>query len=84
MITYKRELVTPQRARQFLDNNAKNNRNMRLTKVKQYARDMKNGRWDPNTGQTIKVTVEGIMLDGQNRMAAVIESGTAIYFDDLL
>ena len=45
MITYKRELVTPQRARQFLDNNAKNNRNMRPTKIQQYGNE-EYGAWE--------------------------------------
>ena len=80
-LTYKRELITPQRARQLLASNAENNRNPKTAKIPQYARDMMEGHWDSNTGETIKVDTEGVLIDGQNRMHAVVMAGTAVYFD---
>lgn len=80
-ITYKRELITPQRARQLLDSNAENQRLPKKNKIPQYARDMAAGNWHANTGETIKVDVDGRVLDGQNRLRAVIMADTSIYFD---
>lgn len=80
-LTYKRELITPQRARQLLDNNADNNRNVKSARVPQYARDMQEGHWDSNTGETIKIDTDGVLIDGQNRLHAVILAGVGIYFD---
>jgi hypothetical protein len=80
-LTYKRELITPQRARQMLDTNSENNRNPRSTKITQYARDMQSGNWNSNTGETIKVDIKGYVIDGQNRLAAVMAAGVDIYMD---
>lgn len=80
-ITYKRELITPQRARVLLDSNSPNNRNPRNSKITQYARDMASGNWHANTGETIKISPEGLVLDGQNRLSAVVASKESIYFD---
>jgi hypothetical protein len=76
-----RELITPQRARELLAHNADNNRNPKKGKIAMYARDMAAGSWNSNTGETIKVDVKGDLIDGQNRMFAVIESGKDIFFD---
>lgn len=80
-LTYKRELITPQRARQMLDTNSENNRSPRSTKITQYARDMQSGNWNSNTGETIKVDIKGYVIDGQNRLAAVMTAGVEIYMD---
>lgn len=81
MISYRRELITPQRARVLLDANAENNRNPKTSKIPAYARDMVTGNWHADTGETIKVSVDGRVLDGQNRLLAVIMAATPIYFD---
>lgn len=62
--------VTPAMARKFLGDLADNQRNMRDTKVAQYARDMAAGHW-PITGDTVKISTDGKLIDGQHRMAAV-------------
>lgn len=80
-LTYKRELITPQRARQLLDSMPENQRNPKTGKIPGYARDIETNRWDSNTGETLKIDVEGQMIDGQNRCLAVIMANTPTYFD---
>jgi hypothetical protein len=60
-------------AQQLLDNNIENNRNIRPGKVDQYVRDMLAGHW-PITGETIKVDTNGVLIDGQHRLTAVVEA----------
>lgn len=68
--------VTPEIARRWLERNEVN-RNPRLPKVSQYARDMTAGRWKI-TGEAIKFSRDGKLLDGQHRLHAVIESGCTV------
>lgn len=69
--------VTPKLAREWLGRNAENQRLRRDTKVDQYARDMAAGHW-PITGDTVKVTADNKLLDGQHRMAAVIQADITV------
>jgi hypothetical protein len=55
------------------------NRKLRNFRVDQMARNMKVGRWDDN-GETIKFSRTGVLLDGQHRLSAVIESDTVQVF----
>lgn len=80
-LTYKRELITPQRARQLLDSMPDNQRNPKWGKIPGYARDIKAGNWDSNTGETLKIDTDGHMIDGQNRCMAVLMAETAVYID---
>jgi hypothetical protein len=68
--------VTPQFAEALLNNN-RLNRPLRPGRVERYARDMAAGNWQMN-GETIKVTRDGDLLDGQHRLFAVIESGATV------
>lgn len=68
--------VTPEVATDFLANNT-NNRPLNAKLVKQYATDMKAGRWQFN-GETIKVASNGTLLDGQHRLQAVYESEATV------
>lgn len=81
MITYKRELIGPREAKRLLGVNAENNRLPKTGKIPSYARDMQTGRWNSDSGETIKVDVNGRLIDGQNRLQAVIMSGMSIEFD---
>jgi hypothetical protein len=45
--------------------------------VARYAREIAAGRWKPN-GETIKFTMDGVLLDGQHRLAAVALAGVGI------
>lgn len=66
-------LVTPAIASQLLTRNDKN-RPLRQERVRSLARDMKEGRWRFN-GAAIVVDLDGNLLDGQHRLAAIVESG---------
>lgn len=75
--------VSPTWARQKLLNNgpsfekATRNRPVVQAKVRQMARDMTSKRWFIN-GQTIKLSKEGNLIDGQHRLFAVIEADEEI------
>lgn len=71
-------LVTPEQARHWLSTNAPENRGQRQSRIKAYARDMREGKW-MLTGEAIKVDTEGVLIDGQHRLAAVIEANTPVY-----
>lgn len=70
--------VDPALATAWLSRNLRN-RNLKRHKVDQYARDMAAGNW-LITGEAIKFSKEGTLLDGQNRLHAVIQSGATVPF----
>jgi hypothetical protein len=71
-----RETVTPEMAEAWLGRNRRN-RNVRTSLVTRYARDMANGEW-LYTGEAIKFSEEGNLIDGQHRLHAVIEADCPI------
>ncbi len=68
--------VTPALAKKWLEKNL-NNRNIRGQKVANLARDIQAGRWAVN-GDTIRFSEDGVLLDGQHRLAAVVKAGRSI------
>lgn len=64
--------IDPGMARRWLTKN-KVNRAKKPRKIVTYARDMKAGRWGL-TGEAIKFDTNGDLIDGQNRLYAIIES----------
>ena len=66
------ELITPDKARQYLAYNT-NNRNLRKAHVEKIANDIKHGRWIYNSA-TIVFNGDGTLLDGQHRLAAIIDA----------
>jgi len=71
--------ITPEIAGLLLRKNVENNRAVMAGVVLKYANSMKAGQWDMNTGDTIKVSDDGFVLDGQHRLYAVIKSGVTIH-----
>lgn len=69
-------LVDPPTAERWLGRNTKNRR-IRPRVVAAYAQDMARGDWQI-TGEAIKFSDSGVLLDGQHRLMAVIESGVTI------
>lgn len=45
-----------------------------------YSAQMLNGEWNENTGIPIVFSTDGILIDGQHRLLAVIQSGVSVYF----
>ena len=79
MAMYSREeLITPDIAREYLKQNLKN-RNVRQKKVREYASDIKAGKWAASP-QPIAFYENGILADGQHRLLAVIEANTPATF----
>lgn len=70
--------IPPGVAAAFLERN-EGNRNISPTKAEHYALDMAAGRWTEN-GETIIVSADGSLNDGQHRLQAVIDSNTPIRF----
>jgi hypothetical protein len=64
--------LTPGLAAVLLERNP-DNRNIRQTKVGQYAADMRAGRWSFN-GEPIIISREGLINDGQHRLRAMIDA----------
>ncbi|WP_194923139.1 hypothetical protein [Catenulispora pinisilvae] len=67
--------ITPTMATALLDANS-HNRRLREAVADGYARDMTADRWDVN-GETIKICVDGRLIDGQHRLEAIEITGIA-------
>ena len=70
------ENITPYKALLLLESNTRN-RKMRKERVDMYTRDMREGRWRTN-GESIVVTESGVLVDGQHRLQAVVNSGITV------
>lgn len=71
----RKEVITPARARDLLLRNERN-RNASSGLVKEIASAMLDGRWRIN-GETIKISKEGNLLDGQHRLLACVQAQTS-------
>jgi hypothetical protein len=76
---FERRLITPEIANQMLETNTKNRR-IKTRIVIRYAQDMAAGRWKEETGEVLKISKTGNILDGQHRLLAVVKSKESIYF----
>lgn len=70
------KLITPELAKKYLEKNSHNRRINEKT-VNYYAHQMENNLWKL-TGQSISLSSENILLDGQHRLRAIIKSGKSI------
>jgi hypothetical protein len=68
------EVITPEIAQQILSGNT-DNRPAKPKHVKFLADQMRAGAWQV-TGDPVKISASGRLLDGQHRLMAVVESGT--------
>jgi len=71
-------MVGPEMAATMLARNT-HNRNVK-SKHHQYSEDMRSGAWRHEVGDPLRFSAEGVLLDGQNRLLAVIEAGVTIPF----
>jgi len=72
------EKIDPQLATYMLENMIANRR-VNKARVTAYTEDMLSGGW-VNNGETIKMSPDGKLVDGQHRLYAVIASGCTIEF----
>jgi hypothetical protein len=70
------EVISPEKAKKYLAQNT-SNRSLRRSLVSRYAKDMKSGNWKL-THQGLAFNAHGVLLDGQHRLAAVVESGLSV------
>ncbi|WP_370291532.1 hypothetical protein [Nocardioides sp.] len=68
--------VDPATAKRWLGRNY-SNRGLRDAKVASFARDMAGGNWQM-TGEGIKFSPEGKLLDGQHRLHAIVKANTTV------
>lgn len=73
------ELITPERAKELLKKNSIN-RPLNKSLVYEYARQMRNKLWYEYTGESIKIADDGTLIDGQHRLAALIEADVNLSF----
>jgi len=71
--------VTPDMARAWLAGNNSANRKLRDSVVTSYARDMRNNSWLLNH-QGLAFDANDTLLDGQHRLAALVEAGVTLPF----
>lgn len=71
-------LVTPEMAEKFLEKNSQN-RDVNRAGVERYKREMLAGRFAVSH-QCIALDRAGVLIDGQHRLTAIIESGVSIWF----
>lgn len=76
-IEIKKVLVTPALALELLKGNVCN-RSLRKSKINKYAADMNNNLWHADTSETIKIAKNRRLLDGQNRLNAIIQIGKPV------
>lgn len=65
--------ITPRLAQEWIGRNV-HNRVPNKRGIERYAEDIKTGRWRL-TGESIKFDNRGVLVDGQNRLYAVIKAG---------
>lgn len=65
--------ITPEWAAEILEKRNPNNRNISEATIEKYAKDMENGDWCL-THQGIAIDLNGHLIDGQHRLAAVVKA----------
>lgn len=68
--------VTPALAAEWLEHNT-HNRPVKWRSVKQYAGAIRRGEWKLN-GDSIRFDYNGVLIDGQNRLWAIVEADTPV------
>lgn len=72
------ETITPQDAERLLQTNT-GNRTIRKNRVALYAKQIINGQWRA-TGEAIKFSKTGRLIDGQHRLHAIVAAGIPAQF----
>jgi hypothetical protein len=73
------ELIGKERAEYYLSLNRKN-RPIKINRVQQYINEINNGSWKENTGESIKISNKGFLIDGQHRLTAISKTDKFINF----
>ncbi len=78
-ITISIRKITPANAAKILEFKNTKNRPITIGKVNEYVNSMKNDEWLFN-GDSIRISTDGVLLDGQHRLTAVAKSGISQSF----
>lgn len=80
-VTVKKLSITPEMANEIISysDSIFSNRKSNAAHYKLYSNDMKRGEWKTN-GETLKFSAEGALIDGRNRLNAVMLSGKPVDF----
>lgn len=73
MIEFKKEFITPEYAKELLQANI-HNRKVKLGIVSRYSKDIANDKWKEDTGEALKISSTGAILDGQHRLMAIVKA----------
>jgi hypothetical protein len=72
--------VGPKQAKEWLNTVNTRNRNVLPKVVRKYTKAMEEGRWREMVGEPISFAEDGTLLNGQQRLTALVESGTTQIF----
>jgi hypothetical protein len=70
--------MTPELAGKLLSKHNLKNRDIKESNVKKLTRIIKNGEWDPNNGETIGLSKDYVITNGQHRLLAIIRAGVTV------
>jgi len=70
------EDITPEKAAKYLASNTRN-RKVKVKHIENLAKEMSKGEWQLN-GDAIRFDCNGIIVDGQHRLNAIVKSGVTI------
>lgn len=77
-VTYGIEAFTPAIAKAILDTQNIDNRPIRKSRVEKLASEMRDGKWHSASADAICFDTEGVLINGQHRLAAVVLSGVTV------
>lgn len=77
-MTMNYEFITPEIAADLLETNNANRKLSRGT-VEAYMQDILAGNWDETVGVAISIDSNGVLRDGQHRLAAIVQAGVGIH-----
>ena len=72
------EIINHRVALDYLLLNAPNNRRQNRNTVRKYAKNMREGNWDPKILDPIRFNEAGQLVDGQHRLLAIVEANVTL------
>lgn len=76
---YATKKIGPKEAQKLLEGNEANRR-IKKVHLEWLVLQMNEGKWRPETGEAIKISKTGKLIDGQHRLLAIIKSGKTYEF----
>lgn len=70
--------ITPKRATEILATNHINNRSLSQSTINKYADMMQKGMWHVAGCEAIKLSSDGVLVDGQHRLTAIVQANRTI------